>query len=217
MCGARIAYRLSCLRSAPWLLAILGELEIPGFSSYLHPVSENLILGIGKSAVVENGQAFFQGMKLQLFDVSDPANPMSLSEVSIGLRGTDSALSYDAHALAYIREFEQGIDRFALPISVHGDGVLVEPGTPASTFYSFSHSGLYLFELDKNSASLNQMDAIKHSENDACAAGRQRGFIADDAVHFFTASRILSSFWDSPNQISELVLGEGNQLCIFLG
>ena len=173
-------------------------------------------MGIGKSAAVENGQAFFQGLKLQLFDVSDPENPVSSSEVSIGLRGTTSSLSFDAHALAYVRDFEPGIDRFALPISVHGDGVVVEPGTPVSTFYDFSHNGLYLFELDKNAASINQMDAIKQPENDVCSIGRERGFIADDAVHFFTGNRILSSLWDSPDQFNELVLGEENQVCIFL-
>ncbi len=197
-------------------LAVLGELEIPGFSSYLHPVTENLIMGIGKSAVVENGQAFFQGLKLQLFDVSDPANPVISSEVSVGLRGTNSSLSYDAHALAYLPDFEQGIDRFALPISVHGAGVVVEPGVPANTFYDFSHNGLYLFELDKNAASISQMDAIKHQQRDTCSFGRERGFIADDAVHFFTGNRILSSLWDSPEQLTELVLDSENQVCIFL-
>ena len=195
-------------------LAILGELEIPGFSSYLHPVTENLLLGIGKSAVVENGQVFFQGLKLQLFDVSDPTNPVSSSEVSIGLRGTDSSLFYDVHALAYVRDFEQGTDRLALPIRVHGDGVQVDPETPASTVYDFSHRGLYLFELDKNSASINPMGAIRLQEEDACSISRERGFIADEAVHFFLSNRILSGFWASPDQISELNLSEDDQICL---
>ncbi len=197
-------------------LSILGELEIPGFSSYLHPVTENLILGIGQSAAIENGRAFFQGLLLQLFDVSDPANPVSVSEMTIGLRGTSSALSYDAHALAYIRDYEQGTDRFAVPISVHGDGVEVEPGTPASTYYGFSHEGLYLFELDKDAASINQMGAVKRQEEDYCTFGRARGFMADAAVHFFAGNRILSSFWDSPELVSELVLGDINQDCMFI-
>jgi uncharacterized secreted protein with C-terminal beta-propeller domain len=68
-------------------LEILGELEIPGYSSYLHPISDDLLLGIGKSAIVEDGVAYFQGMKIQLFDISDPAVPVSASEVEIGFRG----------------------------------------------------------------------------------------------------------------------------------
>ncbi len=43
-----------------------GELKIPGFSSYLHPLKDKLILGVGR----ENGQ-----VKLSLFDVSNPSNP----------------------------------------------------------------------------------------------------------------------------------------------
>jgi len=43
-----------------------GELKIPGYSSYLHPITEDIILGIGK----EGSQ-----VKLSLFDVSNPSSP----------------------------------------------------------------------------------------------------------------------------------------------
>lgn len=55
---------------------ILGQLKIPGFSEYLHPYSENLLLGIGMSA---NDAGATDGVKLSMFDVSDPAN---VSEVA---------------------------------------------------------------------------------------------------------------------------------------
>ena len=48
-----------------------GELKIPGFSSYLHPLKENLILGIGKEGSY---------VKLSLFDVSDPKNPVEIDK-----------------------------------------------------------------------------------------------------------------------------------------
>ncbi len=47
-----------------------GELKIPGYSSYLHPLGDNLILGIGK----EGGQ-----VKLSLFDVSSASQPEEVS------------------------------------------------------------------------------------------------------------------------------------------
>lgn len=50
---------------------IKGELKIPGYSSYLHPVSKNRILGIGK----EDNK-----VKLSLFDVSNPENPIEKSK-----------------------------------------------------------------------------------------------------------------------------------------
>ncbi|SDN00022.1 Secreted protein containing C-terminal beta-propeller domain [Halogranum gelatinilyticum] len=46
---------------------VTGELKLPGFSSYLHPLSEDRVLGVGE----ENGQ-----VKAVVFDVSDPANPV---------------------------------------------------------------------------------------------------------------------------------------------
>jgi len=48
-----------------------GELKIPGFSSYLHPLAKNLILGIGR----ENSQ-----LKVSLFDVSDPQSPAEIDK-----------------------------------------------------------------------------------------------------------------------------------------
>ncbi|MBQ9767986.1 MAG: beta-propeller domain-containing protein [Lachnospiraceae bacterium] len=51
---------------------ILGELKIPGFSAYLHPYGENLLLGIGYDADEETG--WTECVKLSMFDVSDPTN-----------------------------------------------------------------------------------------------------------------------------------------------
>lgn len=49
-----------------------GELKIPGYSSYLHPITENLILGVGR----ENWN-----VKVSLFDVSDPSEPKEIGKV----------------------------------------------------------------------------------------------------------------------------------------
>ncbi|KKQ80077.1 MAG: hypothetical protein UT02_C0016G0017 [Parcubacteria group bacterium GW2011_GWC2_38_7] len=51
-----------------------GELKIPGYSSYLHPLKENIILGVGRED---------QSVKLSLFDVSDPKNPIEVSKYSL--------------------------------------------------------------------------------------------------------------------------------------
>ncbi len=55
---------------------ISGELKIPGFSTYLHPVGDDRVLGIGQGAT-EEGRA--TGLKLSLFDVSDPADPREIA------------------------------------------------------------------------------------------------------------------------------------------
>ena len=56
--------------------AVVGELKIPGFSSYLHPISDTLILGVGSDAA-DTGRV--TGAKVSLFDVSDLAAPQEVA------------------------------------------------------------------------------------------------------------------------------------------
>jgi uncharacterized secreted protein with C-terminal beta-propeller domain len=51
---------------------VAGELKIPGYSAYLHPVGEGLLLGVGQDA---DSRGRLRGTALSLFDVSDPARP----------------------------------------------------------------------------------------------------------------------------------------------
>ncbi len=85
---------------------VVGELKIPGYSDYLHPYDENHIIGIGKNAVeaVEGDFAWYQGLKMALFDVSDFQNPQEMHKVGIGDRGTDSYVLHDHKALLFDRK-----------------------------------------------------------------------------------------------------------------
>ncbi len=58
-----------------------GELKIPGYSAYLHPVGDGLLLGVGQDATDEGR---ITGTQLSLFDVSDPADPQRISTLPIG-------------------------------------------------------------------------------------------------------------------------------------
>ena len=75
---------------------ITGELKIPGFSSYLHPMEEGRLFGIGQ------GDSWNTG-KLSLFDVSDPAAPAEVDAVTLG--GSDgwasSEAAWDHHAFSW--------------------------------------------------------------------------------------------------------------------
>ena len=62
--------------SDPSAPAVVGELKIPGFSSYLHPLGDGLVLGVGSDAD-EDGRV--TGAKVSLFDVSDLADPREVS------------------------------------------------------------------------------------------------------------------------------------------
>jgi uncharacterized secreted protein with C-terminal beta-propeller domain len=89
---------------------ILGELKVPGFSTYLHPVGENLLLGIGKETKDEVYQNWdgstsvsthTEGLKISLFDVSDKKNPKELDVIS-GLGGQYAYSEAENNHLAFV-------------------------------------------------------------------------------------------------------------------
>ncbi|MBA2384056.1 MAG: beta-propeller domain-containing protein [Actinobacteria bacterium] len=75
---------------------VLGELKIPGYSAYLHPVGDDLLLGVGQD-VSDEGRPL--GTQLSLFDVSDLRRPTRLHKASLGL-GWSEAES-DHHAFLF--------------------------------------------------------------------------------------------------------------------
>jgi len=79
----------------PTAPVVTGQLKIPGYSAYLHPVGDGLLLGVGQDAT-DDGRV--QGTQLSLFDVHDPANPQRLSTLAIG--GSSDA-EWDHHAFLY--------------------------------------------------------------------------------------------------------------------
>jgi uncharacterized secreted protein with C-terminal beta-propeller domain len=60
--------------SNPTKPEIKGELKIPGYSSYLHPISNDLLLGVGKEGAY---------VKISLFDVSNPENPVEKDKYTL--------------------------------------------------------------------------------------------------------------------------------------
>ncbi|MFH1387696.1 MAG: beta-propeller domain-containing protein [Patescibacteria group bacterium] len=64
-----------------------GELKIPGYSSYLHPISNDIILGIGKEG---------QQVKLSLFDVEDPKNPKEVDKYILDEYSSDILSTHHA-------------------------------------------------------------------------------------------------------------------------
>ena len=62
---------------------MLGELKIPGYSDYLHPVDATTLLGIGQAG---DDAGRIRGVKLGLFDISDLANPIESASLELGGR-----------------------------------------------------------------------------------------------------------------------------------
>lgn len=77
---------------------VLGELKIPGFSSYLHPIGDDQLLGLGTAATM---QGRIQGAQLATFDISDLKNPDQLSVLRLG-RADELVASYDPRGFTFV-------------------------------------------------------------------------------------------------------------------
>jgi uncharacterized secreted protein with C-terminal beta-propeller domain len=184
---------------------IAGELEIPGFSDYLHPIGDDLLLGIGKDAKVgASGTTWYQGVKVSLFNVADIQNPTELGNILIGKRGSNTALSYEPHAFTGIQQDDQY--RFAFPISVNN---VVASGNvwrdPESQRYNWSHSGLYIFEIKDNQ--LMQAGAMITERNEGGqnweSWGRRRGLIQGNDIYHLSGKDLYHSDWSEPENMSD--------------
>ena len=82
--------------SDPTSPQVAGELKIPGYSAYLHPIGDNLLVGVGQDADL-NGQ--IKGTQVAVFDVSDPFNPRQVDKLT--LPGAYSQAEWDHHAFLY--------------------------------------------------------------------------------------------------------------------
>ncbi len=100
--------------SNPTNPTLLGELKISGYSDYLHPYDETHLIGVGKEATDHGNIAYYQGVKLALFDVADVNNPKQVSTVTIGDRGSDSAALNDPKAFL----FDKAKNLLVIPVSV---------------------------------------------------------------------------------------------------
>jgi len=112
--------------------ALLGELKVPGFSTYLHPVGDDRLLAIGQDA---DSRGRVTGLQLSLFDLSDLSRPAQLDRLPLGRAWTPAsddsrAFAYDpASRLALLPLLrEDGGRSHALGVRVTEQGTLEEVG-----------------------------------------------------------------------------------------
>ena len=67
--------------SDPTNPVLTGELEITGFSAYLHPYGDGRLLGIGYESDPDTGVV--TGLKLSMFDISDPVHVQEMDRLVI--------------------------------------------------------------------------------------------------------------------------------------
>lgn len=104
------AYAVTFLQTDPFYVLdladptapkVAGEVQLPGFSAYLHPVGDGRVVGFGPGA---SGR-----QEVKLFDVSNPAKPKVVDELVLG---DDTPIVSDHHAFVSLGE-----GRFAVPVT----------------------------------------------------------------------------------------------------
>jgi len=143
---------------------ILGKLKITGYSDYLHQYDENHIIGIGKETVAaeEGDFAWYQGVKISLFDVRNVTAPVEINKYEIGDRGTDSPILGDHKALL----FDKKRNLLAIPVLVAEiDEKKYPNGVPANAYGDYVWQGVYVFSISESG--LTVKGRITHLEDAA--------------------------------------------------
>jgi uncharacterized secreted protein with C-terminal beta-propeller domain len=197
--------------SIPESPQVLGKLKIPGYSNYLHPYDENHVIGIGKDAVDMGDFAWYQGVKLSLFDVSDVNNPTEVSNYIVGDRGTDSLALNDPHAFLFSRER----NLLVIPIVLAEiDETKYPEDPPPQTFGEYTWCGAYVFDISRESG-INLRGGITHVEDDPVKSywyysphRIKRSFYIEDTLYTVSDTLLKANSLNNLNEINAVALPE---------
>lgn len=123
---------------------LVGELKLPGFSSYLHPIDANNVLAVGQAGDMEGR---ITGLAVTLFDVSDFANPTVKDQIDFSEDGdwSSSEALWDPHAFTLHR------------------GVMSIPLYHQNWDYNAHFSGLVSIDVDVD-AGLYEIGRVDHAD-----------------------------------------------------
>lgn len=179
--------------SQPTVPVAKGELKIPGYSSYLHPIGEDHILGVGVDGDWDGG---ISGVAVSLFDVSDFSDPQQQDKLTMECDSTWSEALWDHHA-----------------IMVHNDIVTLPVyGWSWDTDSEYT-SGLLVASINTNSG-LTQTGFVDHSplveavycpDEKDCAESympqMRRSLMIEDYLFSISDLGIMVSSMDDPEAI----------------
>jgi len=190
---------------------VLGELKIPGYSDYLHPYDETHLIGVGKEAVDMGSFAWYQGVKIALFDVSDPENPIEISKYVIGDRGTDSYALSDHKAFL----FSRSKNLLVIPILLAEINEEQYPGgVPPNAYGEYTWQGAYVFDISLADG-LVLKGGITHSEDDAqlgwgwyySSRSVKRSLYIDNVLYTISDGLVKINNLEDLSEISEIEWG----------
>jgi uncharacterized secreted protein with C-terminal beta-propeller domain len=168
---------------------VLGELKIPGYSGYLHPIGKDLLLGVGQSGSASDTGTVpapdaRTGVQFSLFDISDPASPRRIDTQSYGAGA--AAAEFDPKAFLYWPPR----DLIIAPTNLYGDN----RGRGA-------FSGVVLLRATEDG--LTELGRLSVAEDDGMA---NRSLVIGDAVYLLSDHALQSTSLDTLRQIDKLEL-----------
>lgn len=116
---------------------VVGELKVPGYSDHLQLLDENHLLSIGKDAQDMGSFAWFQGVQISLFDVTDFANPTLMDKEIIGGRGSNSEANSNPKAFNYFAA--KNVLAFPMQVYTASGG--------GSSYGQHEFDGLYVYRV----------------------------------------------------------------------
>ncbi|MCR4284573.1 MAG: beta-propeller domain-containing protein [archaeon] len=194
---------------------VLGKLKIPGYSDYLHPYDETHLIGIGKDAVDAEEElsdarnldfAWYQGVKMAIFDVSDVENPIEMYKVTIGDRGTDSEALHNHKAFLFDKEKEL----LVLPITL---AEIQGEQKEDNQYGDITFQGAYVYNLNlEDGFELRGRISHHDSENDYLKYGYypdynyniQRSLYIGDILYTLSGKRLQLNDLDSLEKLKIL-------------
>ena len=159
--------------SNPEKPSVLGELKIPGVSTYLHPYDPTHVLGLGSTSCDEETPNALGCVKLSLFDVSDVKNPKEVATFVIASKGGSySEAQYDHRALL----LSTTRNLLVLPVQTWSWTVSADPGEEPvkneswTRYYYSGWSGAYVFRISPEDG-FELRKSITHASENSSTPG----------------------------------------------
>lgn len=159
---------------------VTGELKIPGYSAYLHPWRDDMLVGFGYDVGVEGDRAFEKGLKISLFDISKPAFPREVSTLLMGSQGSYTEINSNHRAL--VADPRSNILAFPALLAKTSSGSPLEYGQPY-------FQGLIVLEVVDNRLRLK--GGISHFDLSQTPNGPIPSMTEDDAMRFHGFDQVL--------------------------
>lgn len=172
---------------------ISGELEVPGFATYIHPLNDNYIFTLGHNVNADSGRT--DGVKAQLIKI-EAGVPSLAGAVNIGQQGSLSEALYDLRAMTLLSDGSDNL-RLGFPVSVYAKN-------PGAEYASWQYSGLQMLELQALQSDAGAMEdkgilVVSTAEGATWDGGNgiRRAVLHGDAVYYAHDNQLWFTQWGS--------------------